>query len=407
MKKLYQTNSLVGRRVSKSVSNEYGWIRDLRRGEVKFDKPVILCLAGDGTNDDRDANAIAKYTEAMLGRIGVADNCIQILSAQYKINTNNDFFEYSKQRLYFSEQDELFSENIKRPQYIKDIYDAIFKIAIVNSRGKRLSFDETQKRFRNITLFSHCHGTFVACAIIDYIKDDMEKYGYTKDEISKLLSEIVNIGISPRLGFHRNDGTVKVGFTMLEDTGADYTPKLLIEDAGEGCVSSKLKIGLKKEKTAMYFIGDSLNYTQREIEETFLPDAMDFMHGLRAYIEPSYIYKDFTYRKKKTELGKNFAYLITKVLQNAVSLSTEGKKRTSENITSNETKVAYKQGNINLNKNAINVRFYGNNEEFQKEYNDFVKQKQLQSAERELSKLMEDDGDSLKSAIYLKNQRDI
>ena len=88
MKKLYQTNSLVGRRVSKSVSNEYGWIRDLRRGEVKFDKPVILCLAGDGTNDDRDANAIAKYTEAMLGRIGIADNCIQILSAQYKINTN-------------------------------------------------------------------------------------------------------------------------------------------------------------------------------------------------------------------------------------------------------------------------------------------------------------------------------
>ena len=78
-----------------------------------------------------------------------------------------------------------------------------------------------------------------------------------------------------------------------------------------------------------------------------------------------------------------------------------------KNITSNETKVAYKQGNINLNKNAINVRFYGNNEEFQKEYRDFIKQKQLQSAERELSKLMEEEEDSIKSAFYFKDQRDI
>ena len=64
------TTSSTGRRIKKSEGNKYGWIRDLKRGEVKFNKPVILCLPGDGTQDDNTANGMAKETEIALGRIG-------------------------------------------------------------------------------------------------------------------------------------------------------------------------------------------------------------------------------------------------------------------------------------------------------------------------------------------------
>ena len=89
--------SKTGRRINKSEGNIHGWIRDLKRGEIKFNKPVILGLAGDGTQDDNTANGMAKEIETILGRDGVIENDIQILSVQYPKETKYSH-QYSMER---------------------------------------------------------------------------------------------------------------------------------------------------------------------------------------------------------------------------------------------------------------------------------------------------------------------
>ncbi len=379
--------SNIGRRISKNSSNSYGWIRDLKRGEVKFNKPVVLCLAGDATQDDISANGMAKEAEDILGRNGITDNDIQILSVQYpkkKLYAN----QFSMERRSFAEQFNNDSDEIKNPQYIKDIYSILFQPLIINAKGQRFSFSEAQSKFRNLTIFAHCHGTFVSCKLMSYLREEMKKYGYNEDEINLLMGEIVNIGLSPRVGFHRNDGSLKFGFTMLDDAIASYLYPILTENSGKNCVISTLGLGLIEHENAnMYFSGDNLNYTDID-NDTFCLLDTTFMHCVNCYTDDEFYYTTETKRTlNKNNVGKNISHLIVRSLQNAVSLSKQNVKRTVENIISNQTPITFKQGSKELNSKFLNVKFTGNNASFKKTLDDYTKQakeKRFEKAENKI-----------------------
>ncbi len=365
--------SQIGRRIRKSDSNSYGWIRNLKRGEVKFNKPVILCLPGDGTQNDNSANAMAKEVETLLGRAGIAENDIQILSVHYP--EDNKF--YSEERKVFADNIDISCEEINNPEYIKDIYVNVLQPLVINSKGQRNSFDEAQKKFRQLTLFSHCHGTFVASKLMNYLTEEMKKYNYSNEEINLLCEEIVNIGLSPRMGFHRKDGSMKFGFTMLDDGLNSYSFPILVENAGDDCVVSKLTLGLEKDlnsKSYMYISGDNLKYNNIEKDQFLITNPI-FMHSLNCYTDIFYAYQNYKTKEilTKNNVGMNLSKLIIKVFQNAVSLSKQGIKRTEENIVSNETPITFKQGEFYSNHKYINVNFIGDNNLFEQTLIDYRK----------------------------------
>ena len=75
---------VIGRRCPKTNENPVGW-EEISLQNITFDKPTVLCLSGDGTLTAKDANAMAKYAEQLLGRKGLeGKDDIQILSAYYK-----------------------------------------------------------------------------------------------------------------------------------------------------------------------------------------------------------------------------------------------------------------------------------------------------------------------------------
>ena len=361
--------SNTGRRIKKSKGNICGWICNLKRGEIKFDKPVVLCLPGDGTRDNKAANGMAKDVERALGRVGVLENDIQILSVQYPKDGK-----FRKERYDFSKEEINNNDNIQIPEYIETIYMNVLQPLVMNAKGRRFSFDEAQTKFRNLTLFSHCHGTFVACKLVNKLSEEMKKYGYTSDEIKSLLSEIVSIGLSPRIGFNRDDGSTKFGFSALDDSLVAYRYKILIENAGNGCMVSDLSLCLDRSKnnnTYAYYIGDSLNYTDFE-DNIFMSDR-SFMHSVDSYINENYVYKNNDKVLTKNTDAVNFSHLIVKIFQNAVSLSKQGIKRTVENIVSNETPITFKQGIKTKNLGFIDIKFDGNNKIFEKRANDYIK----------------------------------
>lgn len=93
---------IIGRRCPKTPENPVGW-EDVPLQDIKFDKPTVLCLSGDGTLTARDANAMAKYAERLLGRIGLeGQRDIQILSAYYR---NANAREMTNSRLCHTEAD--------------------------------------------------------------------------------------------------------------------------------------------------------------------------------------------------------------------------------------------------------------------------------------------------------------
>ena len=90
----------------------------------------------------------------------------------------------------------------------------------------------------------------------------------------------------------------------------------------------------------------------------------------------------------KNKNGKNFCRLVCRSIQNAVSLSAMGQKRTIEGVVSNDTPIIFKQGSKKDNPNTVGVRFDGNNTEFEKNYEKQIekikKLKALREAARKL-----------------------
>ena len=64
------TGIAAGIRTAKTPSNPYGW-KSVELSAIDFSKPTVFCISGDGTLKEKDANAMAKYANKLLGRIGV------------------------------------------------------------------------------------------------------------------------------------------------------------------------------------------------------------------------------------------------------------------------------------------------------------------------------------------------
>lgn len=384
----------IGRRLSHSEGVPNAWKSQIQRGEIKFNKPTVLFFPGNGVNDDKKTNGEVKNIIKALGRIGVKEQDINLLSLNY----NNAEFDSLLTLEYFRTGNENIDEKNKNPLFFKGIYETIFQPLIINSKGSKKSIEDIKKSFRNITLISHCFGSLSAFFIINNIKEDMKQRGFNDNEIKDVLSELVNISISPRAGFENCDSSIlSIGFLSLDDTLKNFSI-VRMEDFGVKNIDAKsfyysdidnalanqndiFKNGNINPNFYLYVNGKMYDYEKIGIPKLSDDKALNanFVHNLSDYIDEDKVGISFLtqngegifFQIDKNASGKNFSRVICKVMQNSVSLSIKGEKRTLDNVASNETPIIFKQGKPTENIYTTNLHFDGDNDIFRKNYYDF------------------------------------
>ncbi len=151
----------LGRRVNNEKNHNWE-IVDLEN--FKMTKPIVLILGGLGTFRSSQANGYCKIVKSLLGTFNEDADVISIkYSNQYSVRETSVF--------------------------LRNIVDKLF-MPLISADGKKIETTEAAKNLRNITIFSHCYGSFVAKVIGDLVTEKMIELKYSKPERKKILEQI-------------------------------------------------------------------------------------------------------------------------------------------------------------------------------------------------------------------------
>lgn len=152
----------------------------------KIEKPMLICLGGNGSVETRDANGICKIFENMIG-----------LKKQrtHEVATKNDVdvmgFVYSK-RLKSSEVGRLKEKDCKT------IVEKLFMPLFRDESGSRLACEQAMKNANMLNFATHCYGTTVLKDFLNIMEDNIYDLGYSADEAQKIFSQMVAVNYVPQ-----------------------------------------------------------------------------------------------------------------------------------------------------------------------------------------------------------------
>lgn len=364
----------TGMRCEKTEQNPKGW-KEISPKDISLNKPTVICFPGDGTTNPQGANSIAKNVEEMLGMVGLKDNEkeVQIIAIYYD---NPDNQELHDGRQHFLEENKMkrkstkeFSEDLINPPYIKQFYQEYIKPIIANENGEALDVNIAKKNMRNINIFAHCHGSYVASKLEEIMHKDMKHTGYSSDECKNILEQMAIVSIAPRTNFDKNN-TTQIAFTNFDDwhfydnnvaTIKDVC-NLGAENVLESTVGTFAMPGpfssTKSRTSQLYAIDRMLNFnSEDDVFVAQLGNGTEELHSVKSYVSPTFSCK----LGKKKEKGEAFTNLIIKSLQNAVSNSCENYKNDefigiSKEVMLSDNDVSYKQGDIEKNKDYLGAK---------------------------------------------------
>lgn len=151
----------LGRRVNNEKNHNWEII-DIDK--FKITRPIVLILGGLGTFRSHQANGYCKIVESLLGTFNEDVDVISI--------------KYSNQ---FSVKD--------TSVFLRNIVEKFF-IPLISYDGKKLPTTKAAKNLRNVTIFSHCYGSFVAKVIGELITEKMRELKYSKEDRQKILEQV-------------------------------------------------------------------------------------------------------------------------------------------------------------------------------------------------------------------------
>lgn len=354
------TEIFAGLRVEKSEENPYGWI-DVDLKNIDLERPTVFCISGDATCSKRDANAMAKYANKLLGRIG-AENAsdVQIVSVYFK-NANRK--ELTNSRTCLREKDKSkFTAEEQNPQYVQTLYMECFRRGLIDKRGQKRSVEDAQKTFRNITFLDFCHGDFVVCKLDEYMREDMKsRLGYQMADIDGVCKQLCAISIVPQ-DKPKKYGFSKIGFASMDDYHYASEDAGLLTDEYELDCNETSVLGIVERQRECRAGRSRLMYIDNLLDYNSIEDKHNVWLGRTEKLHQMDVYTDMNYQNEfgvKSKDAENFSLMIARALQNAVSNSCENKKSAKlveldvRDIFKNR-KAAYKQGTQDLNAAYLN-----------------------------------------------------
>ena len=163
---------------------------DMDNYQIADDKAVVFCWNGNGGINNKYASGFAKYVENYLdllfkGKEGKRpSDYIDIVS-----------FKYARS----NERKQTGSLTQLAVEQIVNFIISTFK----DKSGNRLDLDTAKKNMSRFTFFSYCMGAQELEGVIDKLNIDLEKLGYTYEEIIAINNSTMHISFAP-FTFSRN-----------------------------------------------------------------------------------------------------------------------------------------------------------------------------------------------------------
>lgn len=211
----YYGNDEFGRRVP---SGEHHW-EQLFPSDYNITKPTVLCLFGNATTTLAEANGGCKFVENLLGLIKRGDE--NILDRVDLLG-----FKYSKD----SQWSEVGSLSLG---FIDDFVNKVLTPLFRDEKYMRLPLDTALKNMSKVMFFSYCQGQVEANKIMDALDWNLEKLGYSKDEIERINNATINVSFAPLDSKRNYMPSIRVLSSKDERVGSDikymYSPSEYIE----------------------------------------------------------------------------------------------------------------------------------------------------------------------------------
>lgn len=153
----------------RNKTSEHHW-QPCEVEKMKVTRPLVICLSGNGTKTELEANGFCKLAESLLGD---KSQEVDLIGVAYG--------DESGRRKLSKKDVELLVENILMP-LCKD-----------EQTGELLSIKECRRNLSLITFFTFCHGNKEVLNIIEMFNERLESKGFSRETISTLNQSLFEI----------------------------------------------------------------------------------------------------------------------------------------------------------------------------------------------------------------------
>lgn len=254
---------------------------------MDMSKPCILILGGENTNTHEWAYNYCITIAKTLHLNGI-NSGLDIYSTYYKLRDRNSsldrlnlFREFRDTKSLVNYGNNLTTTDITYmnqsyplsntyPRYIYDIINFAFIPRIVGRNVQMLSVKKIQENFRNMIIFTHCHGTYVLRMIEKYLHQESNKFTYSLQDMYEIQKSILAINHAPFAPLEQSKFSA-VSFTSASDCQINYynelsyrmrtspnefRPAFFGPKFGNVMITSRIKEDITKEHSQVGLSGD-------------------------------------------------------------------------------------------------------------------------------------------------------
>nr|MBQ0091645.1 hypothetical protein [Candidatus Enterousia merdequi] len=181
---------------------------------MDLSRPCIFILGGENTNTEGWARNYC-LTIAKTLYLNNITSGLDIYSAYYKFRDRNSSIDRLNMFREFRDTDSLQKycksttldeiASLNRsyplcntyPNYVHDIFNFAFLPRLLSPNDQMLPTDEVIDNFRNMILYTHCHGTYVLRMIEKHMQQESNKYAYSLKDMYKIQKNLLAVNHAP------------------------------------------------------------------------------------------------------------------------------------------------------------------------------------------------------------------
>lgn len=153
----------------------------------RITKPTVLCFGGNGTITSREANAMCKIAQGLVGlKLPSTKN-------EFATATDVDFVGIGYGRNQQSLKETGGLTEAEKDNFVKNIFINL----CINEDGKILPNHQIIKNFNQITFFTHCYGSNEVSSLIGRTYRNMLKLGIDDTTANNALDQMFAVSYAP------------------------------------------------------------------------------------------------------------------------------------------------------------------------------------------------------------------
>lgn len=179
----YLEHYSIGRR---NLEKEKNW-ENLDPKSFKVTKPTVFCFGGNATIDSKDANAMCKIAQSL---VGIKQPTIE---NEFATTEAVDFIGIA----YGKADDKGIRSSSLTKEERTEFAETIFLPLCIDENKNLLPKNKIIKNFNQITFFSHCWGTREICSIIGRGLHKMLELGIDKATATQAFRQVFSVSYAP------------------------------------------------------------------------------------------------------------------------------------------------------------------------------------------------------------------